>query len=83
MKADLLNVRAHNVRLQERTVALQARLPDNLGEAAFRGGGLGAPDDIRSLHQSLTDREQQILELRRQLEDAPMNSPPLGQPVVN
>jgi hypothetical protein len=42
---------------------------DNLGEAAFRGSGRAAPDDVRSLHQSLTDSEQQILELRRQLEE--------------
>jgi hypothetical protein len=30
MKADLLNLRAHNTRLQERIAALQARLSDEL-----------------------------------------------------
>ena len=30
---------------------------------------LRAPDDIRSLQQALTDRDQQLLELRRQLEE--------------
>ncbi|TDO27348.1 hypothetical protein EV643_1632 [Kribbella sp. VKM Ac-2527] len=69
MKADLLNVRAHNARLQHRLGALQARLSEDLGEAAFRGSGLGAPDDIRGLHQNLIDSEQQIQELRRQLEE--------------
>jgi hypothetical protein len=41
----------------------------DLGEAAFRDSGLGAPDDIRNLQQALTDRQQQLLELRRQLEE--------------
>lgn len=31
--------------------------------------GSGAPDDIRSLQEALTDREQQIVELRHQLEE--------------
>jgi hypothetical protein len=34
-----------------------------------RDSGLGAPDDIRSLQLALTDHDQQLLELRRQLED--------------
>ncbi|HEY3002702.1 MAG TPA: hypothetical protein VGJ44_10135 [Kribbellaceae bacterium] len=44
-------------------------MSEHLGEAVFRDSGLGAPDDIRSLQQALTDREQQLLELRRQLEE--------------
>jgi hypothetical protein len=40
-----------------------------LGEVAFRDSGLGGPDDIRSLHLELADGRQQILELRRSLED--------------
>lgn len=69
MKADQLNTRAQNVRLRERVNALQARLSDDLGQAAFRHSGLGASDDIRGLHQKLLDHKQQILELRRQLEE--------------
>jgi len=45
------------------------RLSESLGEAAYRDSGLGAPDDIRTLQHVLADREQQILELRRQLEE--------------
>jgi hypothetical protein len=45
------------------------RLSESLGEAIFRESGLGAPDDIHSLQHELTDREQQLLELRRQLEE--------------
>ncbi|MFG1818290.1 hypothetical protein ACGFIF_31310 [Kribbella sp. NPDC049174] len=43
---------------------------------------LGAPDDVRSLLQALADREQQLLELRRRLEERgdelmiQLNTPP-------
>jgi chromosome segregation ATPase len=69
LRADLLNARAQNARLHERIRTLETRLSDDLGQAAFRTSGLGAPDDVRSLHQSLTHAQQQILELRRQLEE--------------
>jgi hypothetical protein len=70
LRADLLNSRAHNIRLQQRIQALELRLSEAFGEAAFRDSGLlGAPDDIRSLQQSLTDAQQQNVELRRQLEE--------------
>lgn len=57
------------VRLQQHIRSLENRLSETFGEAVFRDSGLGAPDDIRSLQQTLTDREQQLLELRRQLEE--------------
>lgn len=69
LRADLLNTRAHNARLQQHIRALENGLSETLGEAVFRDSGLGAPDDIRSLQQTLIDREQQLLELRRQLEE--------------
>ncbi|TCC44832.1 hypothetical protein E0H73_45275 [Kribbella pittospori] len=69
LRADLLNTRAHNTRLQQHIQALETRLSEQLGEAVFRDTGLGAPDDIRNLQQTLTDREQQLLELRRELEE--------------
>ncbi len=69
LRADLLNTRAHNTRLQQHITALESRLSKFLGDAVFRDSGLGAPDDIRSLQETLTDREQQILELRLQLEE--------------
>ncbi|MEV8378809.1 hypothetical protein AB0P21_39085 [Kribbella sp. NPDC056861] len=69
LRADLLNTRAFNIRLRQHIRALENRLSESLGEAVFRDSGLGAPDDIRSLQRALTDREQQLLELRRQLEE--------------
>jgi hypothetical protein len=69
LRADLLNVRAQNTRLHQHIHALEKRLSSQLGEAAFRDSGLGAPHDLHSLQTALTDREQQLLELRRQLEE--------------
>lgn len=69
LRADLLNTRAQNTRLQQHIRTLENRLSESLGEALFRDSGLGAPDDIRSLQRALTDREQQLLELRRHLEE--------------
>jgi chromosome segregation ATPase len=63
------NARAHNTRLLQHIHALETRLSESLGETVFRESGLGAPDDIHSLQQTLADREQQLLELRRQLEE--------------
>jgi hypothetical protein len=69
LRADLLNSRAQNTRLRQHIRNLETRLSETLGEAVFRDSGLGAPDDIHSLQQALTDREQQLLELRRQFEE--------------
>ncbi|MFK4087527.1 hypothetical protein ACI2LF_25685 [Kribbella sp. NPDC020789] len=69
LRADLLNTRAQNTRLQQHINVLEGRLSQTLGETVFRESGLGAPDDIRALQEALTDREQQILELRHQLEE--------------
>jgi hypothetical protein len=69
LRADLLNTRAQNTRLQQHIGVLERRLSQSLGEAVFRESGLEVPDDIRSLQEAITDREQQILELRRLLEE--------------
>jgi hypothetical protein len=60
---------AHKRPAEQHIRALEGRLSESLGQAVFRDSGLGAPDDIHSLQQALTDREQQLLELRRQLEE--------------
>jgi Uri superfamily endonuclease len=66
---DLLNARAQNARLYDLTRVLEARLSETLGEAVFRTSCLGAPDDIRSLQQLLSDARQQVLELSRHLKE--------------
>jgi hypothetical protein len=69
LRADLLNAYAQNTRLQQHVRALETRLSESLGETVFRESGLGAPDDIHNVQGALTDREQQLVELRRQLEE--------------
>ncbi|TCM35258.1 hypothetical protein, partial [Kribbella sp. VKM Ac-2568] len=69
LRADLLNACAHNAPLQQHIRILEKRLSEKLGETVLRDSGLRAPDDIRSLQQALTEREQQLLALRRQLEE--------------
>ena len=69
LRADLLSMRGHNTPLQERIQSLELRPSEAIGEAVFRASGLGAPDDVRTLQQSLADSHQQIVELRRQLEE--------------
>jgi len=69
LRADLLNTRAQNNRLQGRIRTLEDRLSEALGEVTYHANGLGAPDDVRGLQQTLADSQQQIIELRRQLEE--------------
>jgi hypothetical protein len=69
LRADMLNTRAQHNRLQERIRTLETRLSEALGEVTYRTNGLGAPDDVRGLNQQLADHQQQIIELRRQLEE--------------
>lgn len=69
LRADLLNTRAQNNRLQGRIRTLEDRLSEALGQVTYQASGLGAPDDVRGLQQRLADSQQQILELRQQLEE--------------
>jgi hypothetical protein len=39
------------------------RLPEALGEAAFRASGLGGPDNMLILQQTLSNAHQQVIEL--------------------
>ena len=52
-----------------RTQQLETRLSELLDEQAWRTTGLGAPTDIDQLQQRIVSLEQQIVELRLQLEE--------------
>jgi chromosome segregation ATPase len=52
-----------------RTQQLETRLSELLGEQAWRATGLGAPTDIDQLQHRIVPLEQQIVELRLQLEE--------------
>jgi hypothetical protein len=69
LQADLLAAHERAVRLGTRVQHLEKRLSEALGDQAWRESGLGAPADIDSLNQKITHQEQQIIDLRLQLED--------------
>jgi chromosome segregation ATPase len=67
--ADLAGAHERIHRLARENTQLRQRLSEALGEQAWRESGLGAPDDVQTLQRRLTDCEQQVVELRRQLAD--------------
>ncbi|WP_343577528.1 DUF6262 family protein [Mycobacterium sp.] len=69
LQTDLLNAQQRAARLAARVQQLENRLSAALGEQAWRESGIGAPDDIDQLHQRITGLEQQIVDLRLQLEE--------------
>jgi len=69
LQADLLAAQQRCTRMTARTQQLETRLSELLGEQAWRATGLGAPTDIDQLQQRILTLEQQIVELRLQLEE--------------
>lgn len=68
LQADLLAAQQRCVRLAARTQQLETRLSEMLGEQAWRASGLGAPTDIQELQRRIVFLEQQVVDLRLQLE---------------
>lgn len=69
LQADLLAAQQRCTRMAARTQQLETRLSDQLGEQIWRASGLGAPTDIDELHTRIVTLEQQIIDLRLQLEE--------------
>jgi len=69
LQTDLLNAQQRAVRLAARVQHLEKHLSEKLGEQVWHESGIGAPDDIDKLHQRITTLEQQVVDLRLQLED--------------
>jgi hypothetical protein len=69
LQADLLAAHERAIRLNARVQQLEKRLSGALGEQAWRESGLGAPADIDALGQQITHLEQQVIDLRIQLEE--------------
>ena len=69
LQADLLAAHERAVRLNARVQQLEHRLSEALGEQAWRDSGLGAPADIDALGHKITHLEQQVIDLRLQLEE--------------
>ena len=69
LQADLLAAQQRCARMAARTQQLEKRLSELLGEQAWRATGLGAPTDIDQLQHHIVSLEQQVVELRLQLEE--------------
>jgi hypothetical protein len=69
LQADLLAAHERAARLHTRVQHLEKRLSEALGEQAWRESGLGTPIDIDALNQRITHLEQQVIDLRLQLDE--------------
>jgi hypothetical protein len=69
LQADLLAAHERTTRLATRIRQLEQRLSDTLGEQAWRESGLGAPADIDALNHKIISLEQQVTDLRMQLDE--------------
>jgi hypothetical protein len=69
LQADLLAAHERAVRFNARIRQLEKRLSETLGDQAWHESGLGAPADIDTLNHKITDLEQQVADLRLQLEE--------------
>lgn len=67
--ADLANLREQNQRLRKQNTDLTARLSEVLGEEVFRASGIGRTDDTEALRTRVGQLEQQVLDLRQELEE--------------
>jgi hypothetical protein len=67
--ADLANLREQNQRLRRQNTELTARLSEVLGEEVFRASGIGRTDDSEALRTRVGQLEQQVLDLRQELEE--------------
>jgi len=69
LQADLAAAHERALRLTARVRQLEHRLSEALGEQAWRESGLGTPASIDALNQKATHLEQQVIDLRLQLEE--------------
>ncbi|MFF1725523.1 DUF6262 family protein [Streptomyces sviceus] len=69
LRADLTNALERNRRLTVRVRQLEKRLSESLGETAWKESGLGASADIDQLQRRTTLLEQDLADMRGQLEE--------------
>ena len=69
LQADLANAQGQVARQAARVRQLEKKLSELLGEQAWRESGLGAPADVDQLQRRITTLEQQVVDLRGQIED--------------
>ncbi|MGA3221106.1 MAG: DUF6262 family protein [Acidimicrobiales bacterium] len=69
LQADLLNAQQRALRLASRAQELEHRLSQALGEQLWRDSGIGLPDGTYQLEQRVVALEQEVVDLRLQLEE--------------
>ncbi|MDF3140590.1 DUF6262 family protein [Streptomyces sp. T21Q-yed] len=69
LRADLTNALERNRRLAVRVRQLERRLSESLGESAWQESGLGASADIDQLQRRITLLEQDLADIRGQLDE--------------
>jgi len=69
LQADLLAAGERAQRLNGRIRQLEKRLSEAIGETVWQESGLGVPADVDTLNQTINHLEQQVLELRLQLDE--------------
>ena len=69
LQADLLAAGDRSQRLNSRIRQLEKRLSETLGEKAWQESGLGVPLDTDNLNQTISTLEQQVIDLRLQLDE--------------
>ncbi|MFF8196504.1 hypothetical protein ACF05L_37860 [Streptomyces bobili] len=69
LRADLTNALERNRRLTVRVRQLEKRLSESLGETAWKESGLGASADIDQLQRRITLLEQDLADIKGQLEE--------------
>ncbi|MFJ8605480.1 hypothetical protein ACIREM_43645 [Streptomyces shenzhenensis] len=69
LRADLTNALERNRRLAVRVRQLEKRLSESLGETAWQESGLGASADIDQLQRRITLLEQDLADVRGQLDE--------------
>lgn len=69
LQADLLAAGERAQRLNTRIRQLEKRLSEALGETIWQESGLGVSGDVDKLNQTITQLEQQVIELRLQLDE--------------
>lgn len=69
LQADLLAAGERAQRLNGRIRQLEKRLSEAIGETVWQESGLGVPVGVDKLNQAITQLEQQVLDLRLQLDE--------------
>ena len=67
--ADLANLREQNQRLRRQNTTLTTRLSEILGEEIFHASGIGHTDETETLRTQVHELEQNVLDLRQELEE--------------